>query len=125
MTEQGGCGLAFIDHCMTRVKAKAYRLSSSKPVYRFQHLLYAKCCKVCEQELMQWRGEYQEGDKFTGWIDIPPSDFRAWKRRIKAGEAKPEAQLTSEWAERVARPADIALHYLERIEAAQRYCFPR
>ncbi len=74
---------------------------------------------------MQWRGEYLDGDKYTFWIAIEPKDFGIWKRRIKAGEAKPEAQLTSEWAERVARPADIALHYLDRIQAAQRYCFPR
>ncbi len=75
---------------------------------------------------MQWRGEYRDSDeRYTFWIPIPPRDFETWKRRIKAGEAKPEAQLTSEWAERVARPADIALHYLDRIQAAQRYCFPR
>lgn len=117
--------MAKIKHCGLEVRARTYRLASSKPAYRFQHVLHAARCKVCKQELMQWRGEYQEGDKFTGLVDIPPTQFRAWKRRIKAGEAKPEAQLTSEWAERVARPADIALYYLERIESAQRYCFPR
>lgn len=68
---------------------------------------------------MQWRGEYHEGDKHTGWIDLEPHEFEAWKRRVKAGEAKPEAQLMSEWSERAARPADIVAQYHERILRAQ------
>lgn len=117
--------MADIWHCNWKNRAKAYRLASSRAVHRFEHVQQAHC-KICAQELMQWRGEYRDSDeRFTFWIAIEPKDFEAWKRRIKAGEAKPEAQLTSEWAERVARPADIALHYLDRIQAAQRYCFPR
>lgn len=71
---------------------------------------------------MEWRGEYQEGDTYTGWIELEPHEFQAWKRRVKAGEAKPEAQLMSEWSERAARPADIAIYYHNTILAAQRYC---
>jgi hypothetical protein len=70
---------------------------------------------------MEWRGEYQEGDKFTGWLDIPKSEHEHWKRRIKAGEAKPEAQLMSEWAERAARPADIAVYYHNTLETAKKW----
>lgn len=74
---------------------------------------------------MEWRGEYQEGDKFTAWLTIPNAEHPHWARRIKAGEAKPEAQLMSEWSERAGRPADIALYYHNTIQAVQRYCTPR
>jgi hypothetical protein len=70
---------------------------------------------------MQWRGEYQEGDKFTAWLAVPKSEFDHWRRRVKAGEAKPEAQLMSEWSERAARPADIATYYLNTIQTAKKW----
>lgn len=114
--------MAKIFHCGRDSRATAYRLASSKPAYRFQHLWHCDRCHVCKEELMQWRGEYLEGDKFTAWIDVPEAEFAAWKRRIKAGEAKPEAQLMSEWAERAARPADIAIYYHNTIQQAKRWC---
>lgn len=75
---------------------------------------------MCGKEFMEWRGEYQEGDKFTGWLGVPASEIDHWKRRIKAGEAKPEAQLMSEWSERAARPADLAVYYHNTIQIAQK-----
>lgn len=71
---------------------------------------------------MEWRGEYPEGDQFTAWLSIPKSEHPHWHRRIKAGEAKPEAQLMSEYSERIGQPADIALYYHNTIAAVQRHC---
>ncbi len=111
--------MAEVWHCGSKGHGRVYRLSSSKPVYCFQHLAHLPKCKRCGKEVMQWRGEYLEGDKFTFWVALKPSEFPAWHRRIRAGEAKPEAQLTSEWTQRAARPADIAFEYHERIRRAQ------
>jgi hypothetical protein len=111
-------------HCGKANRAKTYRLASSKPVYRFQHLAHVKRCKGCGHEFMEWRGEYHDAEHYSTWFHAPASELAAWKRRIKAGEAKPEAQLTSEWSQRAARPADIALYYHNTIQTALRYCTP-
>lgn len=103
------------------LKAKAHCIPSSRPAYKFQHL-YHHLTKT--REYMAWRGEYPDGH-FTDYISIPKSEFEHWKRRIKAEETKPEAQLMSEYSERAGRPADIALYYHKTIEAVQRYCTPR
>lgn len=66
---------------------------------------------------MEWRGEYQEGDKYTAWFHVEPREFPAWDRRVKAGEAKPEAQLMSEYSQRAAAPADIVIEYHKRMMA--------
>jgi hypothetical protein len=109
-----------IIHCGNKTRARVYRLPSSKPVYEYQHLFHATRCKICEKELMQWRGEYPDG-RYTQLIDVPQSEIEHWKRRIQAGEAKPEAQLMSEWAERVSRPADIAASYQLKLTKAHRW----
>jgi hypothetical protein len=97
------------------VSAKAYRLASSKPAYVFQHLYHHLTSK---REYMTWKGEYQNGN-FSDYVTVPASEYDHWKRRIQAGEAKPEAQLMSEWSERAARPADLALYYHNTIKVAQ------
>lgn len=97
------------------VRAKAYRLPSSKPAYAFQVLFHVEK----PTEFMQWRGEYPNGN-FTDFIDIPKAEYDVWRRRMNAGEAKPEPQLMSEWAKKVARPADIAIKYHETLKIATR-----
>lgn len=109
--------MADILHCDYRNRAKAYRLASSKPVYRFQIVNHCPKCKRCGSELMRWRGEYPNGN-YSDWIAIPKAEFPHWHRRIKAGEAKPEAQMMSEYSQRIGRPADVALYYLSTIERA-------
>ena len=69
---------------------------------------------------MFWKGEYPNGS-FTDLVGIPKSEFPHWERRIKAGEAKPEAQLMSEWAERVSRPADVAITYQTKLCQAHKW----
>lgn len=68
---------------------------------------------------MAWRGEYETGN-YSAVVTIPQAEFEHWKRRIRAGEAKPEAQLMSQWSERAARPADIATYYHNNIEMVRK-----
>ena len=107
-------------HCGTTTKASSHRIVSSKPAYKFQHIRHCLSCKICGKELMEWRGEYPELDKFTDWLTIPKSEYPHWLRRIATEQAKPEAQLMSQYSERIARPADIASYYLKTIEIAQK-----
>lgn len=69
---------------------------------------------------MAWKGEYPSGS-ITQLIDIPLDSFDLWQRMIDAGEAKPEAQLVSEWSERTGQPADIALYYHDTVEFAKKW----
>jgi hypothetical protein len=97
------------------MRAKMYRLASSKPAYEFQVLFHAE-----KADFMQWRGVYPNGS-LTDFIDIPKEDYEAWKRRVRAGEAIPEPQLMSEWAVKAARPADVAIYYHETLELAKKW----
>jgi len=112
--------MAKISHCGGESRAKVYRLASSKPAYEYQHVYHCLKCKPCGQELMFWKGEYPNGT-FTELVGIPRQEFPHWLRRIQAGEAKPEAQLMSEWAEKAARPADVAIHYHTKLCQAHRW----
>lgn len=99
------------------IKAKAYRLASSKPAYAFQH-----CYQHDTKNLkwMVWRGEYPNGN-YTDFFIVPPSEHSHWERRIKAGEAKPEAQLMSEFSQQASRPADAVGPYLLKLTQAHRW----
>jgi hypothetical protein len=108
-------------HCGTTTKASSHRIASSKPAYSFQHVRHCLKCKVCGKELMEWRGEYHEPDKFTDWLTIPKSEYPHWLRRIATEQAKPEAQLMSEYSQQASRPADVVGPYLLKLTQAHRW----
>ena len=113
--------MAKVIHCGGKYSnAKFYRLPSSKQAYAFEHCQHGRKCASCGQEFMTWRGEYQSGT-FTPWYDVPKQEQPIWHRRIQAGEAKPEAQLMSEWSERAGKPADVAMYYHNTIQLAKRW----
>lgn len=112
--------MAKIEYCGKDNNAKMYRLPSTISVYYYQLVFVIKKCRTCSEKHMAWKGEYPSG-KVTQLIDIPLDSFDMWQRHIDAGEAKPEAQLMSEWAERAARPADIAVYYHNTLESARKW----
>jgi len=112
--------MAKVRHGGIETRAKVFRLASSKPAYEFQYLYHVPKCKHCEEELMYWRGEYQNGN-FTDMTDIKKADFPYWFRRIKAGEAKPEAQLMSEYSQKIARDASSQIIYQTALCNAKRW----
>jgi hypothetical protein len=99
------------------VRAKAYRLTSSKPAYEYQHL-YHHVSNT--KEYMAWKGEYPDGN-FTDLVTVPDSEYDHWKRRIKAGEAKPEAQLMSEYSRKIAGDVTAQIQYQLKITQAARW----
>lgn len=70
---------------------------------------------------MEWRGEYQDPEKFTDWITIPQSEYPHWLRRIATEQAKPEAQMMSEYSQQASRPADVVGPYLLKLTQAHRW----
>ncbi len=69
---------------------------------------------------MQRRGEYRTG-AFSDLITIPKSEHEHWKRKAAAGEAKPEAQLVSEYSKRTSRDIPQQINYNKRQRAARKW----
>lgn len=69
---------------------------------------------------MMWRGEYPDGH-YTDLITVPQAEFEHWQRRIKAGEAKPEAQLMSEYSQRIAGDMTSQIQYQLKITNSARW----
>jgi hypothetical protein len=99
------------------IRADVFRLTSSKPAYDFQFCYHHKTKKM---EVMMWRGQYNTGN-YTDYCIIPPSEHEHWKRRIKAGEAKPELQRASEYSMQISRCPEDVINYLDRLDKAQEW----
>lgn len=124
--------MADLTCCGGKRKAEAWRLVSADSSFLFQRVYQVKrpCpgrpatdtkpATPCGMQIMQWRGEDAEG-KLSEFYDIDQHAQAQWLRRTDAEEARPEAQLMSEWAERMARPADVAIQYHTELCRAHRW----
>jgi hypothetical protein len=119
--ERAAAALAYLECCGLKQKAKSYRLASlTNPDYKFQRAYVLPKCKVCKIKLMQWRGELPDGS-LDRWNDIDYSNYKLWQKRIDNGEAKPEAQLMSEYSERIAGPIDGQIQYQTKLCEAHKW----
>lgn len=115
--------------------AKQTRLVSGIPAYSYQILYHIPKCKghyetkgpngvlqvhLCTAEHMQWRGEFGDGT-FTQFFDIEPAQFAAWLKRTESDKARPEAQMTGEYSQRIKRPGLQVLDYLKTLDAARQW----
>jgi hypothetical protein len=127
--------MAKVRQCNVWQNAKKHKLASNEPAYRFQVVYDLGKCKghkeekldngtirvtLCTESHMQWQGEYESGT-FTPFYDIEPAKFEYWTKRIKTDEAKPEAQIMSEYSERIAKPPEQALSYLGTLKNALKW----
>jgi len=112
--------MAQIVHCAVRTRAKTYRLASSKPAYEFQIAYHGRGCKGCGEAFIYWQGEYPNGTR-TELFPVPSQEHQHWLRRIQAGEAKPEAQLMSEYSRRIAGHIDGQIQYQTKLRQAHRW----
>lgn len=72
-------------------------------------------------KVMQWLGIYPNGFPSGDPQDIPETEHATWEKRIESDRALPEAQMMSEWSERAARPADVALQYQGLLDWCRKY----
>jgi hypothetical protein len=89
-------------------RASRFRLPSNNPVYEFEHVFHGRKCGCgCGKEFYVVLGQYHTGYFASDSVVIKESEFDYWRRRILAGEAKPQPQLMSEWSQRAARGMDM------------------
>jgi hypothetical protein len=112
--------MAKIIHCTLNSRARVHRLVSSKQAYEFQYAYHGRKCCDCGEAFIYWQGEYPNGTR-TELFPVPSQEHQHWLRRIQAGEAKPEAQLMSEYSRRIAGYIDGQIQYQTKLCQAHRW----
>lgn len=101
--------------CGGKRNANSWRIASNDPAYIFQRVYKVKapCPGVpakpedkklaapCGETIMRWRGEKADGS-LSDFFDIDKFAQAQWLRRCETEEARPEAQLMSEYSHKIA-----------------------
>ena len=105
--------------CKRFHKAKSWRLVSKSPAFVFERLYIVEAKGTCSL-IMRYRGESPDGT-LAAYEEIDPGARAYWRRRAMTEEARPEAQLMSQWAERMAGPIEGQIQYQTKLCEAHKW----